>query len=130
MVQQINGQSAVKISGDVIDINGSSIVISADRVDLSAYVTITELEATDAKINNLTSGATTAASLKTNLLSASTGFTYQSQSVSWKSLAVGTSVTPTWHGRKTYALDGGGTDTANFLTNCTLGTTTINYLGR
>ena len=130
MVQQINGQSAVKISGDVIDIDGSSIVISADRVDLSAYVTISELNVVDAKISNLTSGATTASSLKTNLLSASTGFTYQSNAVSWKSLSVGTGVSKTYKGTHTYKLADDTTVTGNFLTNVTLDETTINYLGR
>ena len=38
MVQQINGQSSVKISGDVIDINGSNISISADRIDINGVV--------------------------------------------------------------------------------------------
>lgn len=137
-VTKINGQqgTVVKISGAVIDmesleiyINASNITISADRVDLSAYVTISQLKVTDAKISNLMSGATTASSLKTNLLSASTGFTYQSTAVSWKSLDVGTSVFPSWHGQHTYALDGGGTDTANFMVGCTLNTTPIHYLG-
>lgn len=38
MAQQINGQSAVKISGNVIDINGSQISISADRIDVEGLV--------------------------------------------------------------------------------------------
>lgn len=129
MVNQINGQSTVKISGDVIDINGSSIVISADRVDLSAYVTISELQATDAKISNLTSGATTASSLKTNLLSASTGFTYQSTVVSWKSKTVVTSVTPVKTNNKTWALSDGTSWTGQLMTSVSAGTTTIHYLG-
>ena len=87
-VNKINGQRAVKISGDVIDINGSSIVISADRIDLSGYVTASQLNAVDAEISNLTSGATTASSLKANLLSASTGFTYQSHSISFKNITI------------------------------------------
>lgn len=129
MVQQINGQSSVKISGDVIDINGSSITISADRVDLSAYVTISELQATDAKITNLTSGATTASTLKTNLLSASTGFTYQSTSVSWRSKTVVTSVTPVKTTNKTWALSDGTSWTGQLMTSVTAGTVTIHYLG-
>lgn len=39
MVQRINGQTAVKISGDVIDINGSSIVINAERIDINGLIT-------------------------------------------------------------------------------------------
>jgi hypothetical protein len=98
-------------------------------VDLSAYVTISELEATDAKINNLTSGATTAASLKTNLLSASTGFTYQNTAVSWRSKTVVTSVTPVKTNSKSWALSDGSAWIGQLMTSVSFDTTTINYLG-
>lgn len=78
IVLGINGQS------------GSYVKIKADTINLSGYVTISELNATDAKIDNLTSGAATANTLKTILLSASTGFTYQGHSISFKTVTVGT----------------------------------------
>ena len=52
MVQQINGQSSVKISGDVIDINGSQLVINADHIDINGIVTA--LRAIDLTVNALT----------------------------------------------------------------------------
>ena len=76
IVAGINGQT------------GSYVKIAADTINLSGYVTATSLNAVDAKIDNLTSGATTATSLKTNLLSASTGFTYQNHSVSYHTVTV------------------------------------------
>ena len=78
IVLGINGQS------------GSYVKIKADTINLSGYVTISELNATDAKIDNLTSGAATANTLKTILLSASTGFNYQGYSISFKTVVVGT----------------------------------------
>ena len=69
-----------------INLSPESIDISATRINLTGYVTVTDLNAVDAKVDNLTSGATTATSLKTNLLSASTGFNYQSHAVSFKTI--------------------------------------------
>ena len=39
MARKINGQTETKISGDVININGSSIKISAERIDIDGVVT-------------------------------------------------------------------------------------------
>ena len=81
-----DGNAYVKAASIVAAINDqgeTAIKISADRIDLDGYVTADALYAVDAKFDNLTSGATTAASLKSHLLSADTGFTYQSHSVGY-----------------------------------------------
>lgn len=39
MATMINGQSAVQISGNVVDINGSTITINANRLDINGIVT-------------------------------------------------------------------------------------------
>ena len=92
VVEEKDGQNVVKASSIVAGINdqtGSYVKISADTINLTGYVTASELSATNAKINNLTSGATTADSLKTKLLSASTGFTYQGHSCSFHTVTIG-----------------------------------------
>lgn len=92
VVSETSGGYEVNSASIVAGINdqtGSYVKISATTIDLSGYVTASELYATDAKIDNLTSGATTANSLRTNLLSAGTGFTYQGHSVSFKTVTVG-----------------------------------------
>lgn len=52
MVQQINGQTTVKISGDNVDINGSSIVISANRIDINGIVSA--LQSLSLRVQELT----------------------------------------------------------------------------
>ena len=91
VVEEKDGQNVVKAASIVAGINaqtGSYVKIQAQTINLSGYVTASQLSATDAKIDNLTSGATTASTLKTNLLSAGTGFTYQSHSISFKTITI------------------------------------------
>lgn len=68
------GQISSKVShNDVISsINQTpeSVVIDAGRIDLSGYVTASQLQATQAQITNLMSGLTAATVLETNLLNA------------------------------------------------------------
>ena len=52
MVQQINGQTAVKISGNVIQIDGTSLVIHAANIDIAGVVSA--LDAYDISCGNLT----------------------------------------------------------------------------
>lgn len=67
---------------------GSYVKIKAQTINLSGYVTAEDLAATNATISNLTSGATTAQTLKTYLLSASTGFNYQGHAVSFQTITI------------------------------------------
>ena len=91
VVTETAGGYVVNSASIVAGINsqtGSYVKIEADNIDLTGYVTATSLNAVDAKIDNLASGATTATSLKTNLLSASTGFTYQGHALSLNTVTI------------------------------------------
>ena len=55
MVQQINGQTAVKISGNVIEIDGTSLVIHAANIDIAGVVSA--LDAYDISCGDLTAAA-------------------------------------------------------------------------
>jgi phage minor structural protein len=78
--------------------HGSYIKLAADTINLSGYVTASELSATNAKINNLTSGRSTAAELNATRshlgnceapILRSYDFTYQSHSISIKTVTIG-----------------------------------------
>lgn len=78
IVAGINGQT------------GSYVKISATTIDLSGYVTVSSLNAVDAKIDNLTSGNSTAAHLKAvlgNITSLTVGSTFKAlgHNVYWQS---------------------------------------------
>jgi hypothetical protein len=71
VVSETSGGYEVNSASIVAGINGqtgSYVKISADTINLSGYVTASELYATDAKIDNLTSGATQATTLNTAVL--------------------------------------------------------------
>lgn len=91
VVTQSGGQDVVNSASIVAGINdqeGSYVKIQAEKINLTGYVTASELEVTNARISNLTSGATTASTLKANLVNATTGFTYQSHSISFKTITI------------------------------------------
>lgn len=81
-----------KVSADgvisAINQTAESVTINASKINLSGYVTASELSTTNAKISNLTSGVTTASSLKATAMNAVTGFTYQNHAVSFKSVTI------------------------------------------
>lgn len=90
----------INIGGVVQGINASDVTISADKVNLDGYVTAKELKTTDAKINNLTGGYTTADTLRATNMTAVHGFTisgssffYYGYKCSWMSKTVVTGVT-------------------------------------
>lgn len=95
-IQQNATAITSKVSaGDIastINQTAQSVLIQAGKIDLQGYVTASDLAATNATISNLTSGATTATSLKSNLLSADTGFTYQGSAVSFNAPSLSASV--------------------------------------
>ena len=91
VVKETAGGYEVNAASIVLGINdqtGSYVKIKADTINLTGYVTISELNATNATISNLTSGATTANTLKAILLSASTGFDYQGHSCSFQTITL------------------------------------------
>ena len=77
--QDSQGNDKIKTASIVAGINaqtGSYVKIAAATINLSGYVTASALNATDAKITNLTSGSSTAASLKTQNLYVTTNNMY------------------------------------------------------
>lgn len=76
VVEKKNGKDVIKAASIVTAINNdtSSIVLSADRIDLRGYVTTSQLHATQASIDNLKSGQATATSLRTLNLSVNSGY--------------------------------------------------------
>lgn len=137
MVQQINGQSAVKISGNVVDINGSNITINADRIDINGIVTALLTEQISCESMHTTGGS--------NLFEGHNSFpdtvtmqdlTYQNEEVSWQDTLVVTSVTlPSISLSPRYMfVDSDGTGHSGMLvTNRVVGgvaTATLHYLGK
>ena len=135
MVQQINGQSTVKISGDVIDINGSHITISADRIDINGIVTKLGAEQIAVVSIHTTGGS--------NLFEGHNSFpdtvnmldlTYSGSSVDWKSKTVVTSVSASstsagWlYGNSSLEIT--GRSSSAMVHSVTSTTATINYLGK
>ena len=69
-----------------INMSPESIDISASRINLTGYVTVTDLNAVDAKIDNLTSGTTRATYIKTTqFLIGDNYFTVGSYNARWRS---------------------------------------------
>lgn len=71
-----------------IRLSPESVQIQASKINLTGYVTASQLEAVDAKFEHLSSGSTTAQSLKTFLLSASEGFVYQGHSCAFYKVTI------------------------------------------
>ena len=73
VVEKKNGKDVVKSASIITAINndGSSIKLSADKINLEGYVTAQSLEATNARINNLMSGNAVASALYATTMSAS-----------------------------------------------------------
>lgn len=129
MVQQINGQTAVKISGNVIDINGSQITISADRIDINGIVSKLGAEQIAVVSIHTTGGS--------NLFEGQCSFpdtmsaqdlTYQNEAVSWQSKSVVTSVGQTKFTKNFKLADGTSWNHA-VVTDVSHGAATLHYLG-
>ena len=66
--------NTVSIVGGINADHGSYLQLNADTIDLSGYVTASQLAATNADITKLITGQTLAASIRANALSASSSF--------------------------------------------------------
>lgn len=73
-----------------INQTAQSVLIQASKIDLEGYVTVDELEATNASIANLTTGGTTAQVISTIALRVSNGFTFRNHIVESRPVTVGT----------------------------------------
>lgn len=107
-IDGLNGEISSKVSknGVISAINqtAESVTIQASKINLSGYVTASQLSSTNASISNITSGVTTATVLKASAFSGGTfngstvtatqvttsGFTYANSYITKKSLTVTT----------------------------------------
>ena len=154
MVQQINGQSAVKISGDVIDIssltlaiNASQVQINAERTTISSFlaantVTIgsltvtnfTELQNVDCKNIDATGLTTNNGNLYCGGTATLESLVVDSDSATWKSKTVVTGVSASstsagWlYGNTNLEIT--GRSQSAMVHSVTSTTATINYLGK
>ena len=79
VVEEKDGQNVVKAASIVAGINnqdGSYVKIQANKINLSGYVTTSDLQATNATISNLMSGNTTASKIVTDDLRLPSAFYY------------------------------------------------------
>ena len=77
--------------GDIastINQTAQSVLIQAAKIDLDGYVTVSSLDAVDAKIGNLMSGVSTATLLKTSTLQA-TSFSFNGDAARWGTVSLG-----------------------------------------
>ena len=143
MVQQINGQSTVKISGNVIDIgglitainnqSGTAVKISADEIDIDGVVTA--LGAKDIGCGNLdVEGLAEIHAIECNSLwgyatiGAANGIECGSNTATWQSQTVVTSVGSSSY-TKDFKLADDSTWNHKVITDVNYGNTTIHYLG-
>lgn len=77
VVQGTGSNAAIKPAAIVAAINNaaSTVIISADHINLDGYVTMSDLSAVSADIEKLTTGQTVATSLKANFLEATNTLT-------------------------------------------------------
>ena len=91
-----NAQIELKVSKDgvISSINqtSESIKIKASKIELSGYVTASQLSALEARFDNLTSGVTQAALINTQNLMCNGPVTLRGHSCNWSSLEVCTGV--------------------------------------
>ena len=94
VVEEKDGQNVVNAASIVAGINdqdktsGSYVDISANYINLSGYVTASQLSAVEADIANLTTGRTTASYLKGSYISASSGFFFKGNTIQAKTITI------------------------------------------
>lgn len=139
-------QNATEISskvsaGDIaseINQTAQRVRIAASKINLDGYVTASQLSATNAEIDNLTSGATTATTLRSNALYGDTvntsGLWVHNGSAyvqaTWQSKSVVTGVTLSGERNWVYQTSSGTQHTVTGKIVTDVSTSTIYYLGR
>lgn len=133
------GQSAVKISGDMVDINASqTLVINAARIDINGIVTA--LRSYDVAVSKLTAGSasitgdlTVNGNLNVATLIATaftTGTFYMGgHYATWQDTEVVTEVNRTLSATKAFAMENGSTWYSAVVTQVTNTKKTLHYLG-
>ena len=87
----VKDDNTLDVASIVLGINGqtgSYVKIKANTINLDGYVTVSELSATDAKIDNLTSGTTAATSIRSTSLNASSILIFRNTNVNWKEATI------------------------------------------
>lgn len=87
--EQIESKVSAGDIASTINQTAQRVSISASKIDLTGYVTASQLSATNASISNLTGGVTQAASLKATAINAVTGFTYQNHACKFNTVTIG-----------------------------------------
>jgi hypothetical protein len=88
VVDDNNNLKTAAIVAGINDQSGSYVKISADTIDLSGYVTASQLSATNAAIDNIISGNTTINRCITGALYANSSFTCLQHGVYWQGVTI------------------------------------------
>lgn len=86
-------QASLELANGRIEAQANEIALKADRIDLEGLVKATDLEVVRADISNLTSGVTTASTLKANILNAGTTLIVGGEIMGKRSITMGEVVT-------------------------------------
>ena len=97
VVQGTGSNAKIKPAAIVTAINdaASTVIISADHINLDGYVTMSDLSAVSAEIDNLVGGVTRATALKVNSLDVGTTFTYKNTQYKGVKLKIGSIISST-----------------------------------
>ena len=88
VVDDQNNLKTASIVAGINDQTGSYVKIKAETINLSGYVTASQLSAVEADITNLTTGRTTASYLKGSYVSASSGFFFKGETIQAKTITI------------------------------------------
>lgn len=130
------GQISTKVSKDgvvsAINQTPETVLIQAKRINLSGYVTASQLSAEIASISQFFSGVAEASVLKATMVNCTGTMLYQNSAVSWKEKRYVTSVNITQNKNIVSVKDvNGNTVTINYVTSVSANpsTSSISYLG-
>lgn len=137
-INQQTGQSAVKISGDMVDINSSQLTINAARIDINGIVTA--LRSYDVTVSKLSAGSINTSgdltvggnlNVATLLATAFTTGTFYMDGhyATWQDTEVVTEVNRTLSATKAFAMENGSTWYSAVVTQVTNTKKTLHYLG-
>ena len=91
-IEQLDDSIELKVDkGGVIQairLSQEGVQIQASKVDLGDYATVGQQTAVSGDIDDLMAGRATANTLKTHLINADTGFTYQGHAISFKTVTI------------------------------------------
>ena len=135
MVEQINGQTGtvVKILASRLDITGDTIAnwIQATDISVADLGCETFYASADATFDgDISAGDISCGGVYADTLSAGNEFALNGDDAEWKQKTVVTSVTPVKTTSKSWALSDGSSWIGQLMTSVSVGTATINYVGK